>query len=96
MISAKEARKNVMIHESEVNAEIDKKIDEFIEVISTAIDRSSRQGIRTLRFFPYDETRFSTDHAKNRAYFNFAKILADNGYIIIENNIENNSLKIEW
>lgn len=96
MITAVQARQNVIKYETETNAAVDKKVAELITVISESIEYQSRHGHTSAVFYPYENTRFPSLYAMERAQKQFFDILESAGFSVIRNNYSNNILEIEW
>lgn len=58
MITASEARNNVIQHEVEEYKKVGDKVMELIETMSKSIEFHSKSGIDHLDFSPFDKSRF--------------------------------------
>ena len=96
MITAQEARQNVLNKEIADQRIVEEKVTDFLKQMDTSIQYHSRQGITELTFTPYDDSRFPSVHFQELAQELFRVILNQNGYDIVINNIDMNILKIKW
>lgn len=96
MISAKEARQNVINKEITDYHVVEKKVTDFLNDMDASIQFHSRNGITEIEFTPYANSRFPSIRYKELAKEIFDRILKQNGYIIAVNNIEINVLKVQW
>lgn len=96
MISAQEARQNLINYEANIYTKVENQVKELLDTISKSIAYHSQNGIDSLDFCPYDRSRFSSHKELTIAQEIFSKILTSNGYEISHNDAFNNSLKIRW
>ena len=96
MISAKEARQNVISKIAADYRAVEKEVTDFLDEMSTSIQFHSRNGFTEIEFTPYADSRFPSIRYKELAKEIFDRILKQNGYTIAVNNIEINILKIQW
>ena len=96
MITAREAKINVINHESVLYNKYRSVAEELLEEMNISIEFHSKNGFETIEFEPYDTFRFHTDHAKKIASDVFEKTLKENGFTIEKNNWSTNILKISW
>lgn len=96
MISAQEARQNVINKEIADYRAVEKKVTDFLNDIDASIQFHSQNGFTEIEFTPYTDSRFPSIHHKGLAKEIFDRILKQNGYTIAVNNIEDNILKVQW
>lgn len=96
MISAQEARQNVINKEIADYRIVEKKVTEFLNDMDASIQFHSQNGITEIEFTPYEDSRFPSIRYKVFAKEIFDRILKQNGYTISANNIEINILKVQW
>ena len=96
MISAEQARANVINHEIHIYRETEEKVNELIDAMSKSIEFHSENGIDSIEFTPYDHSRFSSSHTLQLASEMLARQFKDNGYTIVNNSWEHNSFIIQW
>lgn len=96
MISAQEARQNVINKTIADCCVVEKKVTDFLNDMDASIQFHSRNGITEIEFTPYTDSRFPSIHYKELAKEIFNRILKQNGYTIAVNNIEINILKVQW
>jgi len=96
MISATEARANVIFHEHEIFNNVAIIADELLDTMSNSIEFHSQNGYESAEFMPYRDSRFSTDYMMKTASEIFEKVFKENGYTVVVNDWQNNRLKIAW
>lgn len=96
MITAKEAKMNVINYEITLYDKIKIIVDDTLKAMSKSIEFHSQNGFDSLEFVPYNKSQFSSEKAMQIASNIFEKTLKDNGFKIIRNDWKNNLLKITW
>ena len=96
MITANEARQNVIRHEVEEYQKVAEKVTEIIDTMSKSIEFHSKNGFDHLDFCPYNKSRFSSCHELEIASKIFEQMFKDNGYKVTRNSWSDNIFTIQW
>lgn len=96
MISAQEARQNVINKEFADYRIVETTVMEVLTEMDAAIQFHSQHGMTEIDFFPYTNSHFPSAHFMELAKDIFDRVLKRNGYTITVNNIETNVLKVQW
>ena len=96
MITATEARNNVINHELEEYNRVANKIPELLNAMSKSIEFHSQNGITHIDFCPYDKSRFPSYQELEIASQILAKTFKDNGYKVTRNSWGANVLTVQW
>lgn len=97
MIKADEARQNIINQQVQLYRATEKQVTEYVEKeIGANIEFHSKNGIDCLEFHPYDSSRYQSVRVKEMARDIITKILKENGYEILANDIVGNILKVKW
>lgn len=96
MITANEARNNVIRHEMEEYQSVAAKITELIDTMSKSIEFHSKSGIDHLDFMPFDKSRFQSCRELEIASQIFGQMFKDNGYKVTRNSWSDNIFTIRW
>lgn len=96
MITAQEAKKNVEAYKIALFQETHELVMAQLEELGKNIEFHSQNGARQLIFAPYDKSLFPSYEMLDIAHKIFNTILKQNGYNVVENDCQNNFLKIQW
>ena len=96
MISAKDAHNNQMNYFEELREQVESRVLTLVEEMSASIEFHSRNGFDHLEFMPYSVSLFPSLRETRLAADILARIFSENGYDILVNDYNNNSLKIHW
>lgn len=96
MITANEARANVMQYNLTVYEQVKIVADELLETMSKSIAFHSKSGFDYADFVPYGRSQFTSEKAMQIASTIFERAFKDNGFKVIENDWARNVLKIKW
>ena len=93
MISAKEARENVINYEIERRQMISEKVTKLFPIISKNIEYLSKKGYHETTLYIYRDFLFDE---KEIAAKIIATELKENGYTITKNDWDNDTLSFKW
>ena len=96
MITANEARNNIIRHEMEEYQSVAAKVTELIDTMSKSIEFHSKSGIDHLDFMPFDKSRFPSCRELEIASQIFGQMFKDNGYKVTRNSWSDNIFTIWW
>lgn len=93
MISAKEARENVINYKIERHQMISEKVAKLFPIISKNIEYLSKKGCHETTLYIYRDLPFDE---KEIAAKIIATELKENGYTITKNDWDNDNLSFKW
>ena len=96
MINAKDAHNNQMNYFVKLRADVESRVLVLVEEMSASIEFHSRNGFDHLEFMPYSVSLFPSLQETRIAAEILGKIFSENGYDVLVNDYNNNSLKIQW
>ena len=96
MITAREARNNVINHEAKVYQAVAQKTKELIEIMGKSIEIHSENGIDHIDFTPFNKSRFPSYHELEIASQILEQMFKDNGYKVTRNSWSDNIFTVQW
>ena len=93
MISAKEARENVINYEIERHQMISEKVAKLFPIISKNVEYMSKHGYKEITLYIYRD--LPRDEREIAAKI-IATELKENGYTITKNDWDNDTLSFKW